>query len=60
MLDAFIPNSEDELRALENIAQGGFVIGFGLRYGSQIFSSTAIQTLGLHCTNRKITFSVIL
>lgn len=37
MLDAFIPNSEDELRALENIAQGGFVIGFGLRYGQPDF-----------------------
>ncbi|MBU2956122.1 autoinducer binding domain-containing protein [Paracoccus sp. 1_MG-2023] len=37
MLDAFIPNSEDELRALESIAPGGFVIGFGLRYGQPDF-----------------------
>lgn len=37
MLDAFIPNSEDELRALEDIARGGFVIGFGLRYGQPDF-----------------------
>ena len=37
MLDAFIPNSEDELRALERIAQSGFVIGFGLRFGQPDF-----------------------
>lgn len=37
MLDVFIPNAEEELRALERIAQGGFVIGFGLRYGQPDF-----------------------
>lgn len=37
MLDAFIPNSEDELRSLASYAQSGFVIGFGLRFGQPDF-----------------------